>query len=201
MAYHHGNLRQALIDAAVELVREHGPDAVSVRQVARRAGVSSGAPFRHFADKTELMGAVAEDGVQRLMAQQAARVADAENDPAQHFRAAGIAYVLFAVRHPAHFRVMSRPEYATENVREAWRAGREGMRQIIVQAQEQGSVRAGDPETILITAHALVYGLARLFVDGLFEMDGITEDRAAEIVDRVTNQAGLGIGGDGDADR
>src|SRR6185436_3917391 len=64
--YHHGNLRQALIDAALELVREGGGEAVSVREAARRAGVSAGAPFRHFPTRAALMTAVAEESMRRF---------------------------------------------------------------------------------------------------------------------------------------
>src|SRR5258707_14921308 len=66
--YHHGNLRQALIDAALELVREGGGEAVSVREAARRAGVSAGAPFRHFPTRPALMTAVAEESMGRVPA-------------------------------------------------------------------------------------------------------------------------------------
>ena len=65
-SYHHGNLRKALIDAAVQLVEEGGPEKVSVREVAKRAGVSPGAPFRHFSNKTALMTAVAEQAMSRF---------------------------------------------------------------------------------------------------------------------------------------
>ena len=68
-SYHHGNLREALIDAAVQLVEEGGPENVSVREVAKRAGVSPGAPFRHFSSKTALMTAVAEQAMSRFRAE------------------------------------------------------------------------------------------------------------------------------------
>lgn len=192
MAYHHGNLRAALLTAAVELVKEQGPDAVSVREVARRAGVSSGAPFRHFADKTALMTAVAEEGLSRLSAALEETVADAPDDPSARFRAMGVAYVRFAVRHPGHFRVMHRPEYHG-SLRKSSGVWRERMRALIVAGQAAGTIRPGDPEAMMITAQALVYGVARLFVDGLFEQEGIGDERVAEIADTVTSQLGLGL--------
>ena len=194
MAYHHGNLRQALIDAAVSLVHEHGPDAVSVRQVARLAGVSSGAPFRHFADKTGLMIAVAEDGLEKLSAEMLQVMSDAPSDPAEQFRSMGMAYILFAVHHPAHFRVMHRPAYSA-SIRGAMDVARAHMRTLIVAGQEAGTVAEGDPERLLLTAQALVYGTARMFVDGLFEAEGIEDSRAAEIADQLTAQLGIGLSG------
>src|SRR5579871_2109283 len=65
-AYHHGNLRAALVEAALALVEDVGADRVTVREAARRAGVSSGAPFRHFPDRTALLTAVAEEAMRRL---------------------------------------------------------------------------------------------------------------------------------------
>src|SRR5690349_14111931 len=65
-AYHHGDLRQALIQSALQLLRDEGPEALTLRAVARAAGVSQTAPYRHFADRRALVGAVAEDGFRRL---------------------------------------------------------------------------------------------------------------------------------------
>src|SRR5258708_23616495 len=79
--YHHGNLRQALIDAALELVREGGGEAVSVREAARRAGVSPGAPFRHFPTRTALMTAGSEESMRRFRAGVDAPLKQAPADP------------------------------------------------------------------------------------------------------------------------
>jgi AcrR family transcriptional regulator len=194
VAYHHGNLRQALIDAAVKLVQERGPEAVSVREVARLAGVSSGAPFRHFEDKVDLMAAVAEDGIVKLM-ETTARAVAAESDPASRFRAMGVAYVRFAVENPGHFRVVHKPEYMERSqfVRDANNNGIAMARMLIVEAQQAGSMRGGDPEAVLIAAQAMMYGLARMVVDGLFETQGISADRAIEMAELVTDQLGRGF--------
>src|SRR5690242_14296324 len=99
--YHHGDLRRALLDAALAQVAEHGPAALSLREVARRAGVSHAAPAHHFGNKAGLLTAIAAEGYHLLAAALAA---------AREFQEQGVAYVLFAVDHPAHFAVMRAPD-------------------------------------------------------------------------------------------
>ncbi len=102
--YHHGDLRRALLDTALDAIGEQGPAAVSLRDVARRAGVSHAAPTHHFRDKTGLLTAIAAEGWSLL--------ADALSESAARsgsFGELGVAYVLFATSHPAHFAVMRSP--------------------------------------------------------------------------------------------
>ena len=90
--YHHGDLRRVLIDAALQLVGEGGAEAVSVREAARRAGVSPGAPFRHFPSRDALMQAVAEEAQRRFRAEiEAALATAAPGDPLGRFRCLGLA--------------------------------------------------------------------------------------------------------------
>ena len=108
--YHHGDLRRALIDASLALIAEEGFSALTLREVARRAGVTHAAPYRHFADKEALLAAVAEEGF-RAMASDMRERMDKETSPTERLLACGVAYVLFAVRHPSHFRVMFGPHF------------------------------------------------------------------------------------------
>ena len=100
--YHHGDLRRALLDAAVSVIEESGPATLSLRELARRAGVSHAAPAHHFGDKAGLLTAVAAEGYQLLDA--ALRAAGKD------LLEVGVAYVRFAVDHRAHFEVMFRPD-------------------------------------------------------------------------------------------
>ena len=107
-AYHHGNLRAELLRTAVDLAREEGPSGVVLREVARRAGVSHNAAYRHYADREELLVATAEAGqdeLSRAMANRAARVrgGDPADRSVRRLREIGKAYVLFAVREPGLF--------------------------------------------------------------------------------------------------
>ena len=104
--YHHGDLRSALLDAALEIINELGPQQLTIREAARRAGVSHTAPYRHFADKNQMIVAVLEQGFDLLKQTMQAKKAAAEKDPIYQFAASGMAYIDFALQHPAYYRVM-----------------------------------------------------------------------------------------------
>src|SRR5271167_4183220 len=99
--YHHGNLKQALIDAAVALIAEVGPQGFTLREVARRAGVSHNAPYRHFLDKDDLLAAVAAEGFERLNESMTKAMRKGRTG-AEQLRLAGRGYVEFALRSPQH---------------------------------------------------------------------------------------------------
>src|SRR5664279_3016694 len=106
--YHHGDLRRVLIDAALQLAKEGGAEAVSVREAARRAGVSPGAPFRHFPSRDALIQAVAEEAQRRFRAEiEQALTAARADDPLGRFRCIGLAYLRWAICNPTHFEVIS----------------------------------------------------------------------------------------------
>ena len=107
--YHHGDLARALIDASLVLLSERGPEAISMREIARQAGVSHGAPAHHFGDKAGLFTAAAIDGQQLLAAALGQAIAGATGTEAQ-LKAAGEAYIRFAVGHPGQFNIMFQSE-------------------------------------------------------------------------------------------
>jgi AcrR family transcriptional regulator len=112
--YHHGDLRAALLAAAEAEISEHGIEAFSLRQVARRAGVSHAAPAHHFGDANGLLTALAAEGFRQFRAMQAVREAAADKTPRAQMIAAGMGYVDFALARPALFRLMhasDRPSY------------------------------------------------------------------------------------------
>ena len=104
--YHHGNLRRALIDAAVSAIAKHGVDALNLRQLAARAGVTPGAPYHHFTDREELLAAIAEEGFGRLGAELIAGRDAAGDEASARLEALGRAYINFAISCPGYFRVM-----------------------------------------------------------------------------------------------
>jgi AcrR family transcriptional regulator len=103
--YHHGDLSRALVDAALRLIERDGPAALSLRAVAREAGVSPAAPYHHFADKSELLDAVAHQGWEALNEEMRVALRDART-PGQKRTAMGVAYVRFAREHASLYRVM-----------------------------------------------------------------------------------------------
>ena len=170
MPYHHGDLRRALLDTALEAVGEQGPAAVSLRDVARRAGVSHAAPTHHFRDKAGLLTALAAEGWSLL--------ADALRDAAadgRDFAELGVAYVLFATSHPAHFAVMRAPGLARADDPELEAAMARARAQLEsgVQRFEAGGNR--DPGTTALAAWALVHGLAALILEGAVSLKPETD--------------------------
>lgn len=171
--YHHGHLREALIAAAVQLIKEGGPDNVSVREAAKRAGVSAGAPFRHFKNKTALMTAVAEQAMSRFSAEIAEAVASVTtDDPLDRFAAIGVAYLRWATRNPTHFQIVSTRSLidweGSASLRRDNEAVRALMEEAMLNASQRNMLRSDDLAHGQIAARAMVYGLGRMFIDGHF---------------------------------
>lgn len=214
-SYHHGQLRRAVLDAALELIVERGVGGFSMREVARRAGVSHNAPYHHFADKGELVEELAVESFGALTGALREARAEAAGGPAERLRESGVAYVRFAVENPERFRLMFRPELKTgqrpgpgrlsgradreEDPGEASPSERAGgtaygvLVDGIVECQREGSVAPGDLASLALTAWSTVHGLAVLILDGPEgKIAGSTEEaeRAARV---VTETLGRGL--------
>jgi AcrR family transcriptional regulator len=172
--YHHGNLVEALIAVTVEIIEERGVEHVSVREAAKRAGVSPGAPFQHFRSKTALLTAVAEQAMGRLTQAVAAAQLNADADkPIVVLEAIGRAYLQWALANPTHFEIINSRALvdfeASDSLREQNEAIRQRMFELLTQARERGQLIEGlDLNYVVLTARALVYGLARMAIDGHF---------------------------------
>ena len=188
--YHHGDLKRVLIDAALELVGEGGAEAVSVREAARRAGVSPGAPFRHFPSRAALLTSVAEEAQRRFRTEiDAALAATPVGDPLARFRGFGLAYLRWAMRNPAHFEIISSGRFFDhDKAAELSRDNAELIGKIertLADAFAQGQMRVLDLKQVQIAGRALVYGFARMNIDGHFPRWGLAEaeiERTAEAV-------------------
>jgi len=187
--YHHGNLRQALLDAGLErLESEQSPD-FSLRELTRSVGVSVNAAYRHFASKEDLLCAMAAEGFYRLTGSQAKAIQD-NSDRVEGFREAGRAYVSFARQHPALFRLMF-SRFAAGNPNPEIKAGAqlayEGMRHSVAALMK----RPTDDSEVIVTAMyawSLVHGLSHLIIDGQF--DPHTDDIDG-MVDAVLQRAAI----------
>lgn len=170
-AYHHGDLRNALLEAATNIIAEIGIEALSMRELARRLGVSAGAPFRHFDSKDALLAAVGEQAMQRLVATVDLALAQTNDDPLADIEAIGLAYLEWVINHPTHFVVISQRALVKleGGARDDNDAIRERMRALLTLAQDRGQLPPeADLNAILLSCRALVYGLGRMFVDGHF---------------------------------
>ncbi len=193
-AYHHGNLKQALVAAALRQIASEGLEACSLRAVASRAGVSAPAVYRHFADKEALIAAVATECAERLAAAMAEAVARAADAPLEKFRATGIAVVRFAVAHPEHFRVMCVPGVLAavpDVMREHHEAFLAGQRVMIADAQARGGIAELPLDALILAAHSLMNGLAHAIVEG--RLGHIDDARATELATAVTEVFAVGL--------
>lgn len=156
--YHHGNLRQALLEAALVILEKEGEAGLGLRDLARAVGVSPAAPYRHFDSRAALLEALAVTGFQRFTA---AMNAVAEPEPADPMTVMGKTYVHFALDHPGLFRLMFSPQLSKDarpGLRMAADAAFATLRHVVGDASD-GRVRA-------LAAWARVHGLAILLLDG-----------------------------------
>lgn len=168
-AYHHGDLRAVLLRASLALIDEAGIGALSLREVARKADVSHNAPYHHFKDRGSLLAALAEDGFAAL-AREMADARAAAPDARARLEACGLAYIRFALKSPARFKLMFRPELtgpdAQAAVAQSSTPALDTLTRAIVEAQADGLAPAGDPKPLVLTCWSAVHGLASLWLDG-----------------------------------
>lgn len=172
-AYHHGNLRRALLDEALAVIGEKGIDGLSLREVAARAGVSHAAPYHHFRDKAALVDALAAEAATALDEWMAAAEARAGGGGRQRLLALGTAYVTFAADHPeqyAAFTASPRTAPESSGLREAAVYGVNAWSRLldaVVAAQAEGVLPKGDAAILGTYLWSLVHGLAELWRTGL----------------------------------
>jgi AcrR family transcriptional regulator len=163
--YHHGDLRRAVLDGALTAIAADGPATLSLRDVARRAGVSHAAPAHHFGDKAGVLTAIAAEGYTLLAA--ALRNALADGDDLMQ---GGIAYIRFALEHRAHFEVMFRPElYRPDD--QAVVAARQAAAEIMFGAVGDILGEAGEEEVWggVLAVWSFTHGFATLMLDSNFD--------------------------------
>jgi AcrR family transcriptional regulator len=171
-AYHHGDLRRALLDATTSVIHDEGVDALTLRGVGKKLGVSRTALYRHFVDKTDLLAAVASEGFQALYAELAEARLESPNDPLEGM---AIAYVRFALMNPSYFRVMfgrAPGDFARypDLVQHAERAF--GILVETVSSEQlAGHLRAGEPPQLARILWSLVHGIATLGMSGQLRLD------------------------------
>ncbi len=168
-AYHHGDLRAALVDEAAAMISENGAASVTMRAIGSRLGVSRGAPYRHFADKTALLVAVAVEGFKRLNRRLDASSAAASPSGVERLRRMGEQYVRFALEHPAHYRLMYGKEALERQdqpeLRKAAGALLDHLVEVIRVHQQRGEIEGGDPRARAYVAWSAVHGLASLLIE------------------------------------
>ncbi|MEO0803856.1 MAG: TetR/AcrR family transcriptional regulator [Cyanobacteria bacterium J06642_2] len=196
-SYHHGNLRRALLDAALRVLEKRDAKSLSLREVARQAKVSHTAPYRHFAHKQALLAAVAEEGFMTFGEYlKAAKDKDIVS-PLQALQHTGAAYVRYALEHPTHYRVMFGRDLedceAYPSLVSAANATFDILVEIVRAGQVKGVIKSGDTRQLALGAWAQVHGLAMLLLDGQLPSRSIEENEALVVQIVQSSIAGLAI--------
>ena len=190
-SYHHGALRQALLDATEALLLEVGLESFSLRECARRAGVSHGAPAHHFGDVKGLLTAFATVGFERMTLRMQQGADAAGTDATQRLLAVGQAYIGFALDHPAHFRLMfrcDRLEAQDPELRNAGAAAAQALTWVLSAALAQRGVAEDAMQDRCLLAWSAVHGLATLALDAdlrVLGVEGASTLQAGEAATRM----------------
>jgi len=183
--YHHGALREALLEQAERTVRDRGADALSLRELAREVGVSHGAPRRHFPDRQALLDAVAEAGFDRLGAELRAAADGAGEEFEPRLRATAATYVRFATRDPALLDLMFAGKHRETSgaLHEAAENAFAVMLELIAQGQAEGALEPGEPERVGLVLFSTIQGIASLVSAGIVQPDQLE----ALVVDAIAH--------------
>jgi AcrR family transcriptional regulator len=162
------DLRRTLLDASLDLIAHEGLEGFSMREVARRAGVSHQAPYHHFADREAILAAIVAEGFEGLREAMQTALAEAGPKPAARLNAIGGVYVRFALANPAHFKLMFRSELVHAERHQNAKACAQSAFDLLVQVADEAAVaRGGAPERSLVfAAWSLAHGLATLLLEG-----------------------------------
>jgi AcrR family transcriptional regulator len=167
--YHHGDLRNALIQAGLELLAEGGAQKLDLRKVARRAGVSHAAPYRHFADKQALIAAINEEGFHWLAERIQSMLHEVPDEPFEQLLGVARAYVRFAQENPWLMREMfsgltiERETFA--NLQTASKTVYKLYAEVVRRGQESGKIVDGDPAALAGVLWSVLHGLAMLIIE------------------------------------
>ncbi len=193
--YHHGNLHATLLEAARALVEEVGIDGFSLRELARRAGVSPAAPYHHFKDKAALIQALAGESQARL-GMASLEAIEGITDPLQKLSMLGVAYVVYAFEHPSEFRIMFRHELHSPlgETNQELEVNKPDpafvlLKQTLIECRDAGCVPIINDQALelaTISTWALVHGLATLIVDGPLMHTVRTKQQVIELTRQIT---------------
>ena len=191
--YHHGDLRRALIDTALAMVTEEGAWNFTLREVARRAGVSHAAPYNHFEEKSALLAEVAALGFESLRRTMETAARRHPRSARQAFAGIADAYVRFGVDHPAHYRLMFGAELAEKARYPALQAASDAafavLTGVLERGQSSGQVRREAVRDQALAAWSLVHGLTTLFIDQRLSFLGVSTVDA----ERHARHAGMAL--------
>ncbi len=190
-SYHHGDLRATLLRVGLELVAERGINGFTLREVARRAGVSHAAPYHHFADRGALVRAIVAESYTELASALEASASRGGGDPVARLQAMGEGYVAFALANPDRYRLMFRTELAGDgaDTEEVDRTGAEAFGALVSaveEAHDAGLLAAGiDVSTAAAACWTTVHGVSSLLLDGALGVPADQPERGIQLARRL----------------
>lgn len=196
--YHHGNLRSVLIAAGMEIVETEGVDQLSLRGVARKAQVTHSAPYHHFANKAELLAAVAAAGFDRMLeAMNRDLFATDTLHPVDRLRAIGGGYMRFAAANPSLFRLMFRPELTHPSeypvLRDAESRAVAALLEALAAGQKSGVFPGSEPAPLAAFAWSCVHGLSMLHIDHVLQQTPLGSVPFAALVTAINEMILVGL--------
>jgi AcrR family transcriptional regulator len=196
-AYHHGDLKNALLVAALELIAAKGARTLSLREVARATGVSHASTYRHFPNKESVLAAIAEQGFRELTQQMRSAALQSPSAPLQSLHRVGVAYVAFGVAHPHHLQIMFGDLIASHaaypSLLEASSAAFEVLASSVRAGQKAGLIRESDERLVSLAAWSQVHGLALLIASGQIPPQGTAALQPETLADNVLNLLQTGL--------
>jgi AcrR family transcriptional regulator len=190
------DLRRTLLDATLDMIGEEGLTAFSMREVARRAGVSHQAPYHYFADREAILAAIVAEGFDMLHGDMAGAIATAKTAD-DKLSGIGRAYVRFALRQPAHFKLMFRSDVVNPDHHQQTRLCAESAFALLVSVMDEvATEKFGRPDpTLVLTAWSLAHGLSTLMLEGKLDQHcGAGRRAKLEAADRVLDAFGTLLG-------
>tara|TARA_R110000868_G_scaffold188272_3_gene430979 strand:- start:1092 stop:1718 length:627 start_codon:yes stop_codon:yes gene_type:complete len=188
LTYHHGNLRKSLLDRAAHVIAEQGIESLSLRALARDLGVSHAAPARHFADKTDLLRALATEGNDRFIAYVNAAADAMGDDPLERYAAMGKAFIRFSLLYPAFYRTITHPDVSAHADADL-KASAERRSLVILDAaraaQAAGWLADEKTEDAVLFSIATVRGVSAMLSDPLRQRHEVDADDLIENMVRL----------------
>lgn len=196
--YHHGNLKEALVHKGMEILVEEGVGSLTLREVARRVGVSHAAPYRHFADKNEIIVAIAEEGFVRLASAMSDAVKDlADSQVTEQFKALARAYIGFASKHRSYLKVMF-GSYVSNfahypSLLEASEVAHGIIHEVIGRGQKSGAFKNKDTQTMVFSSWSIVHGVSMLLAEGRSKVSDMNPEQLDTFVNEMLDNFLQGI--------
>ncbi len=193
-SFHHGNLRAALLQAAFEILDESGPDAITIREVARRSGVSHAAPVNHFRNRTELLTVVATMLFRELDSAISVKLAGHSTSPADSVRSFANTLITFGLENPGRYQLLWRRDLA-DNSNPDLQAAMDGIYDKLIAVIDRSNTKAGfDKHTFAIAIWSLAHGYVTMRLNQNFEPmnDSLTgQSRQDAIIETVILSLGI----------